>query len=505
MSYKGERGFILLPNEEMRQTLEDHVLVLQSMGASKYALKLLDTIKKWEKNLTTVSEVFDAWLLVQRKWQYLECIFLDSDDIRLQLPEEAKKFDRIHKTFKTIMVNTQASPNVLVCCCQEGRLAEFKGLTAEFDRIQKSLTDYLDTKRSAFPRFYLISDEELLSILGTSEPTAVQPHMLKLFDNCQQLDFGRRRVVTGMFSDEQEHFDFHASQKAEGPVEEWMRTVDEAMQDTLQRLSKSAVFYYANRERIPWLKDYIGMVAILGTQIWWTFGVEDAFRMVSEGDKNAMKRELNKENQEVMDLIMLVREKIDRLQRKKVNTLIILDVHARDIVDRFVRDSILTREEFAWESQLRFYWDPKQDDVSVRQCTGKLLYCYEYQGLNGRLVITPLTDRCVMTLTTALTFHMGGAPAGPAGTGKTETVKDLAKSLAISCVVTNCGDGLDYRAMGVIFSGLSETGFWGCFDEFNRINPEVLSVVATQIKTIQLGLAQNKPTIELIGREVSLK
>lgn len=167
-----------------------------------------------------------------------------------------------------------------------------------------------------------------------------------------------------------------------------------------------------------------------------------------------MKRELAKETSDLNDLIALVRTEIPDLLRKCVNTLIILDVHARDIVDSFVRDSIMNAKEFEWESQLRFYWDLQKDDIDIRQCTGTFDYCYEYQGLNGRLVITPLTDRCVMTLTTALTFKLGGAPAGPAGTGKTETVKDLAKALALRCVVTNCGETLDYVAMGIIFSGL---------------------------------------------------
>merc|ERR1712061_256108 len=115
------------------------------------------------------------------------------------------------------------------------------------------------------------------------------PHMLKLFDNCKKLDFQRARVVVGMFSDENEHFKFHAAQKAEGAVEDWMRSIDEQMQDTLQRLSKTAVYFYASMDRLPWIKEYIGMVAILGTQIWWTWGVEDAFRQVADGDKNAMK------------------------------------------------------------------------------------------------------------------------------------------------------------------------------------------------------------------------
>jgi dynein heavy chain len=276
------------------------------------------------------------------------------------------------------------------------------------------------------------------------------------------------------------------------------------MKKTLHTIVKKQVYYYAKEDRMEWIKKQIGMVALVGTQIWWTFSVEDVFNRVKGGDKHAMKNELAKETSDLNDLIAMVRTDLDSNTRKSVNTLIILDVHARDIVDGFVRDSILDAKEFEWESQLRFYWDKKKDDIAIRQCTGTFDFCYEYQGLNGRLVITPLTDRCVMTLTTALTFKLGGAPAGPAGTGKTETVKDLAKSLALRCVITNCGENLDYVAMGIIFSGLIQTGFWGCFDEFNRISTEVLSVVSAQVKTIQVGLTYEKKKIDFLNTDMRL-
>ena len=134
--------------------------------------------------------------------------------------------------------------------------------------------------------------------------------------------------------------------------------------------------------------------------------------------------------------------------------LVTIEVHGRDVIDLLIKRGEFDISSFAWLQQLRLYWDRTIDDCIVRQTNTQFQYGYEYLGNSGRLAITPLTDRCYITLTTALHLHRGGSPKGPAGTGKTETTKDLGKALGMYVIVINCSEGLDFKSMGRMFSGL---------------------------------------------------
>ncbi|EDO35852.1 predicted protein [Nematostella vectensis] len=503
-----ERGFVLGTVDEILQILDDNAMNLQSMSASRFVGPFLETVNKWEKSLSHIGEVVEVWMVVQRKWMYLESIFIGGD-IRAQLPEEARKFDDIDKTFKKIMADTAKNPKVLEACHAPNRLDQLQFIVNGLEKCQKSLNDYLDSKRNAFPRFFFISDDELLSILGSHDPTCVQEHMIKMFDNIASLRFqegsNKETLATAMISSEGESMDFRQAVPAEGRVEDWMTSVLKEMRRTNRLITKEAIYNYCNQiTRIEWMMQYQGMVALAGNQVWWTWEVEDVFRKVKKGDKMGMKNYARKCHRQIDDLVVKVRSNLSKNDRKKFNTVLIIEVHARDIIDSFVRDSIMDSREFEWESQLRFYWDQAPDELMIRQCTGEFGYGYEYMGLNGRLVITPLTDRIYLTITQALSMYLGGAPAGPAGTGKTETTKDLAKALGLLCVVTNCGEGMDFKSIGKIFSGLAQCGAWGCFDEFNRIDVSVLSVVSTQIKTLQNSLSSGLKRLQFEGTEIAL-
>eukprot|EP00924_Labyrinthula_sp_SR-Ha-C_P003608 maker-scaffold_3-augustus-gene-0.0-mRNA-1 protein AED:0.02 eAED:0.02 QI:0/0/0/1/0.5/0/3/0/4475 len=442
------KGYVIKSSEELRLEIEDNLLNLQTISGSRFISSFVEVVSEWEKKLNHVLETLDILLKVQSKWMYLESIFIGAEDIRMQLPEEARKFDATNLAITGLMEDLYKKSNVVNGCYYQniGRVDFLTDMSEELDRCQKSLSDYLDTKRNSFPRFFFISDDELLSVLGSSDPAAIQVHMLKLFDNTKLLHFSKNmKQVVAISSSEGEEVFLSTKVQIDGPVEKWMLCVDQEMKNTVKNLSKRGIYDYVYMQRSEWIESVIGMVSVLGSQVWWTCEVEDVFyRIANENDKYALKIYAKNLSQQLERLVEIVRTDISSHMRKKVNTLLIIEVHARDIVDSFVRDSILDAREFAWESQLRFYWyshrqdnagnhiidpDTPIDGVNIKQCTGLYNYGYEYMGLTGRLVITGLTDRCYMTITTGLTFFLGTAPSGPAGSigyaGRTELPDNL--------------------------------------------------------------------------------
>ena len=161
---------------------------------------------------------------------------------------------------------------------------------------------------------------------------------------------------------------------------------------------------------------------------------------------------------------------------------------------------------------------PALQQLTIHMADAQFVYGFEYLGVQDRLVVTPLTDRCYLTMTQALASNLGGSPFGPAGTGKTETVKALGNQLGRFVLVFNCDETFDFQAMGRIFVGLCQVGAWGCFDEFNRLEERMLSAVSQQIQTIQeclrasaggpaeeggpTGKPKQQLEIELVGKQV---
>lgn len=303
----------------------------------------------------------------------------------------------------------------------------------QLERCQKALCNFLEEKRATFPRFYFIGDDDLLEILGQAQnPAVIQAHLKKLFQGTTTVQFNETMTkIQSMVSASGEVVDLDNAVATSDRVEDWLSAFAEEMKSTLASLLGSYLLSLTKTGEVNF-EMYPSQVMCIGELVQFTDSVEAS---IGKGFTDLLVKvksqlaALTKQDLSAMPVVQI-----------KVKALVMDIVHNLDVLEHL--DSARCRDvhDWAWHKQLRYYVRNSKHIANVCMSDGDFLYTYEYQGNAAKLVHTPLTDRCYLTLVQGMHMGFGGNPYGPAGTGKTESVKALGNAFGRQVLVFNCFD-----------------------------------------------------------------
>ncbi|KAK7197103.1 dynein heavy chain [Novymonas esmeraldas] len=486
-------GVVLITDwKDSMSALSDNRALLLSMKESPYFGLFSNDAGKWEARFSTLDEYLRHMNHIQRKWVYLEPIFR-----RGALPNEKQRFDRIDSAYLTVMKAVEKDNRLLALAEHTEFKATLRDVSEQLERCQKALNEYLESKRDGFPRFYFISDDDLLEILAQSRnPGVIQSHLKKLFMGIHSVQFdAQKENILQIQSLEGEVVTLLKAVRVTEEVEAWLSQLDVEVKATLKA-------HVAQCAAKPDIGAFASQVLCTAEMVTFTRRVEAALRDAS-GASGALLKLKGQLQTRLRELTAYAGGNSDVLVGIKLKALIMDLIHSIEVVQLLITNGVEKETHWLWRKQLRFYLDSSQQCV-LRMVDAEFRYSYEYQGNAPKLVHTPLTDCCYLTLTQGMRLGYGGNPYGPAGTGKTESVKALGNAMGRQVLVFNCDEGIDFKSMGRIFTGLVKCGAWGCFDEFNRLKVDQLSAVSQMIQVIQEALKNGETTCQLLGKTINV-
>eukprot|EP00048_Salpingoeca_helianthica_P012918 m.191084 g.191084 ORF g.191084 m.191084 type:complete len:4245 (+) comp15437_c5_seq48:84-12818(+) len=491
----GGKMHVIKDWKEITTALGEHQCLLQSLKDSPFFAGFADQVAIWEARLAAIDGHVMKLNAIQRRWVYLEPIFG-----RGALPKEQNRFRAVDSDFRTILGELFRDERILSLANKASLGATLETTLDQAVRCQKALNEYLEEKRSIFPRFYFIGDEDLLEILGqATDPTVIQTHLKKLFAGIHTVGFdANKKSVVAMNSQDGEIVPLVTPVQLSTSVEAWLGLLSTAMVKSLSTMLEDCVADSRAGGVDP--SKYPSQILCIADQIQFTSNVEAA---ITTNGLPALHKSLQAKLEAYTGAAADTGDEGGVLELK-LKALIMDLIHMIEVVDLLANNKVNNLSAWLWQKQLRYYPGTGGGPARIAMCNAAFDYTYEYQGNSAKLVHTPLTDKCYLTLTQGMHMGYGGNPYGPAGTGKTESVKALGGAFGRQVLVFNCDEGIDVKSMGRIFVGLVKCGAWGCFDEFNRLEEGVLSAVSTQIQIIQAAIRERAATTELMERTVSI-
>ena len=482
--------------EDIINKLEEHQTRINTMTAWRSSTPHQEKLAQASNKYSEIYDTINKCMKVQKIWQFLEPVF-HTQDIAKQMVQESKRFAQIEKDWTKIIEKINEEKNVVRCCENDMVKGLLSSLEESLEFCQKKLDTYLEKKRKEFSRFYFVSDTEVLNVLSQgSDPAAVQYHLPSLFDGITNIEFDgpEKKNITKLmcvYNDKymEELKLCNAVRVEQQKIEDWLATLVNEMRRTVKKTIEDAIleteliiFQSSGKDISGTIERYPAQICQIILRAIWTHAVEQG-RAETTGkrpNKDLIQTEMSGIVNTLKDMLRKTEDPENILRRTKLESLITVQVYQTDAYNKIIGGDF----EMEKQKTIRMEWMHEEKELKVKITDFSFQYFYEFLRATEKLVITPLTDRCYISIAQAINLQCGNCIIGPTSVGKTETIKDMGRTLGLLVINTNCSEQHNSASLAKLFKGIVATGIWGAFDQFNLISYDVLSIIASQIEVI---------------------
>ncbi|KAJ3639667.1 hypothetical protein Zmor_003011 [Zophobas morio] len=490
---------IIIQLEDIEVVADDHIIKVINMLNSIYVKPYDDRVKDFYNKLLRITKTVQECRQAQQQWLHFFPLFL-CHEITTQISAETEIFEQITNTYTNYVEMIHVDPNVYATVDNTNILPDLLDCNRQFELINRGVNRYFDKIRTYFPRFYFVSNEEMFSILSlTEDPTRIRTFIKSLFYEIRDLRFDENFTILGIVSENDEILHLTRAietQKFHGCVEMWLKELANQIGESIRRMIQEAVKNH-NQER--WILQWPCQILLAVTKIIFTLDGIDA---INNNTLSPYRTQIHNQTENVVKIIKS--NEITNTARSNISSVLVTMSNNKDIVTKLITENVTSDQDFRWLVQLRYHLTDEGACV-VATLDNRLNYGYEYLGNGENIVVTPETERCYQALMLAHKYCLCANVQGPTATGKTETIKGLAKAVAVFCTFFYCSPNVKFQVIFEFLKGVASSGCWLVLEKLDEVQLEVSSILSQEIAKVSTALRGGLNQIVLNSTEIPLQ
>ena len=486
--------------DEVITTLDDAMASIDSILASQYVAPLRVTAESWKRNLRQMLHIVKCLEYVQEKWCFISSIF--PSGIRPS-PQEFRELSSIEKIWRVLSSKINDDPSVLRICLMNQTSPDVESAKESIQKLLKSVQNELDNKRANYPRFFFISNNQLLNIITHSkDPNCILKILPQITDGVStailELD-NRVPCITGVSNNSGELLELRPV-KFRSSIDMWLSNIEEITKRTIKNEFKSSKQSAAEMTLQGWIKSSISQITKMISHVDWTSRIKLAFQATNVEDAlTTLYNETNKVISNYSQELCLENTSVEAL---RLSAQIALSIYHRDKTQLFIKEEVSNENDYQWFKQPKFTYNDQTKDITVTIGNYSFIYDNEFSDCSSRTIVSVDSDMAFLTISAAIKHFFGAAIFGEAESGKTETLKEIARTLGVFCYIVNCTNMSTIEQISRTFKGAVTSNSWICYKNIDLIPITASSILTDYIRTVHNFAASGQRKCDLLGTEI---